>query len=71
MMDEIRDAIEAAITHEPVNVADLGKPRKRLLDFDSVHYTLLAVLNELPDWLTVRELREELDIANNQERRRR
>ena len=69
MRDEIRDAIEAAC--EPIednSVANLGRVRRRQ-SFGGVHYTLLRVLRELPDDLTLAELRDELEIANNRTRR--
>jgi len=66
MSPEVRDAIEAA--REPVrpsSVADANSSPRRY-SFEHVHYTLLTVLREVPDGMTVAELRDELEIANNQ-----
>lgn len=69
MSPEIRDAIEAARQPRKLSsVADANSSPRRW-SFDHVHYTVLAVLRDVPDGMTVAELRDELEIANNQGRR--
>lgn len=51
MREDIRDALEAAST------ADTAKRRK----LSTIKFMMLAALRELPDDMTVRELRDGLD----------
>jgi hypothetical protein len=63
MRVEIREAIDSAGS---VGSARLfGGPLRRM-SFDRVRAIVLAVVRELPDDMSVAELRDELEIAENQ-----
>lgn len=62
MRPEIRDALDAARVRPARSVWEERRP----LSFEHVHYLVLAVLRDVPDGMTVAELRDELEIANNQ-----
>lgn len=61
--DEVRDAIDAA---RSVSGSDAAIARKRHHSFQTVRAIVLAVVQELPDGMTVAELRDELQISENQ-----
>ena len=62
MSDEVRDAIESARSSDVPTGQGWGsvKPRRHI-SFERVHYLLFNVLRDLPEGMTVRELREELE----------
>ncbi len=63
--DDVREAIESACS---VEVADArpGPAARRYRGFHKVRATVLAVVRELPDDMSIAELRDELEIAENQ-----
>ncbi|MGE5510282.1 MAG: hypothetical protein ACM31O_03410 [Bacteroidota bacterium] len=61
MLDEVRDAIESARSVGR-DVQRLGLPARRH-SHDLVRAVVLAVVRELPDDMTIGELRDELEIA--------
>lgn len=63
MRADVRDAIEAAATQRSREII-FGKARRLGTSF--VRQIVLAVVQELPEEMSMRELREELDIASNQ-----
>lgn len=69
MSPEVREAIENAITVDVGRGTDrqiYGSDQQRLNRFHATRAVLLRVLRELPEDMTLSELREELEIANNQ-----
>lgn len=66
MRDDIRAAIESARSvHRDGRLMRPVQPM-RSWSFEAVRSITLAVLRELPDDLSVGEIRDELEIANNQ-----
>lgn len=65
MRTEIRAALESARSKERP-LGELSVKPMRHYSFETVRHFLHAVLQELPDDMTVMELREELDLAENQ-----
>lgn len=65
MTPEIRAAIESARS-TGLGTDRVGGPRARYRSFDATRAVVLAVLQELPADLTVGELADELQIAENQ-----
>jgi hypothetical protein len=59
---EVRAALESAQT------VDLPQHRKTPHKFGLVRSLVLAVVRELPDMMTMAELRDELEISNVQDR---
>lgn len=69
MRAEVRDAIESARTcwqGEHAQIIRRAEPA-RVYSFSTVRAVLLAVVRELPEEMSMRELTEELDIAVNQQ----
>lgn len=58
MTPEIADAIESA--RSTISVARAFRPM-RLMSFERVRAIVLSVLRDVPEGMTVAELREELD----------
>lgn len=67
MKDVVREAIDSART-APCNrlSGSIRNYPERRLSFETVRNAVLAVLNELPDDMTLEELRDELSHASNQ-----
>lgn len=66
MSPEVREAIESAQT---VGSDDIFVTPRRRWPLDRLRAVLLAIVQELPEEMTMRELRDELDIAENQRER--
>ena len=66
MKSEIMEAIESART-VAIDTLGIGPHRKRSIR--SIRAVVLAVVRELPDEMTISELRDELEISNNQDER--
>lgn len=68
MNSAVRDALENACesTREPRGFADSAR-KKALLSVGALRAIILNVLQDLPPGMTLEELRDELEIANNQE----
>lgn len=64
MSPAVREAIDAAREGRADLAVRAARPTRRW-SFERVHYLVLAVLREVPDGMTVAELRDELEIANN------
>jgi len=64
MRPDVRDAVDAARSARVNEPLWGSKPRNISAAF--VRAVVYAVVRELPDDMSVRELREELDIAENQ-----
>ena len=64
MRQEIREALEAARNVEIKTDGRIGPPRRR--SFQAVRAVVLAVVQELPEDISIAELRDELQISNNQ-----
>lgn len=61
---EVREVIESA---RSVDIESFSwGPRRRVISFDRLRALVLAVVRELPDDMTMAELRDELEIAENQ-----
>lgn len=63
MNRELRDAIESARTCRSSDLV-IGKPR--YMSAQTIRQIVYAVVRELPDDMTAAEIRDELEIANNQ-----
>ena len=66
MRGDVREAIESACSVDlPPRYSAFG-PR-RTISAERVRALVYAVVRELPDDMSVAELRDDLEIANNQE----
>lgn len=65
---EVADAIDNARGVRAGDEVRLGS-RHHGISFDRVRAIVLAVVRELPDGMSIAELRDELEIAENQEER--
>lgn len=62
---EVREAIENACSVGGSETISFMRPPRKM-SFDRVRAVVLAVIRELPDDMTMAELRDELEIAENQ-----
>lgn len=66
MAPEVRDAIESARSASREGpIIRRAEPQRRH-SFDHIRALVLSVVRELPDDMLVRELRDELEIVENQ-----
>lgn len=63
MRDDVREAIESACSGDDRGQSGShgAKPRRRGISPEGLRHLLLNVLRDLPEDLSVRELREELE----------
>jgi hypothetical protein len=63
MRDDVREAIESARTSDHFEPMSIDPPRIRRHSAERIRHVMLCVLRELPDDMTVAELRDELEPA--------
>ncbi len=66
MNQNLKEAIESACSCKSVGLSSLNKPRVRYHSPDTIRQIVYAVVRELPDDMTAAEIRDELEISENQ-----
>jgi len=61
MREDLRDAIDSACTSDLHGTFAAGVPHRRGISFERLKGLLLNVVRELPEEMTVNELRRELE----------
>lgn len=65
MSPEVREALESART-APSDLVVTGAETRRRYSLEHVRRVVLSVLQNVPEGTTLSELRDELEISNNQ-----